>query len=276
MLPALVKFGRWRGRLTFVSDDGPVPVSAVIVAHRDRHGEIATVSLVARDLTELRVGPGARRPRPRRRFAALVENVADLIAVVDPDGTIAVPQPGRHPHPRPRRGRARRRAACSSWCTPTTRPPTCSSLAQPDEQGIGSPVELRLRASRRLVAPPRGHRHRPERQPGHRRLVLNARDVTERVEAARALANRAFTDPLTGLPNRVRLLDRLASGPGRSATLGTGRPRMVCDIDQFKPLNTVVGREARRRAAAHRGRPAAATTLGDRHPWPGSAATPSP
>ena len=29
VLPALVKLGRWRGRLTFVSDDGPVPVSAV-------------------------------------------------------------------------------------------------------------------------------------------------------------------------------------------------------------------------------------------------------
>ena len=39
VLPALVKYGRWRGRLTFVSDDGLVPVSAVIVAHRDRHGE---------------------------------------------------------------------------------------------------------------------------------------------------------------------------------------------------------------------------------------------
>jgi len=30
VLPALVKFGRWRGRLTFVADDGPVPVSVAL------------------------------------------------------------------------------------------------------------------------------------------------------------------------------------------------------------------------------------------------------
>ena len=87
VLPALVKFGRWRGRLTFVSDDGLVPVSAVIVAHRDRHGEIATVSLVARDLSELRSAQ-EHVSATERRFAALVENVSDLIAVAEPDGTV--------------------------------------------------------------------------------------------------------------------------------------------------------------------------------------------
>ena len=80
--------------------------------------------------------------------------------------------------------------------------------------------------------------------------------------AARELANRAFTDPLTGLPNRVRLLDRLAmrsiAGPARRpATAGRRSMAMVCDIDQFKPLNTVVGADGRRRRAARGGRPPA-------------------
>ena len=51
-------------------------------------------------------------------------------------------------------------------------------------------------------------------------MVLNGRDVTERVEAARALANQAFTDSLTGLPNRVRLLDRLSSALADAGSTG--------------------------------------------------------
>ena len=40
-------------------------------------------------------------------------------------------------------------------------------------------------------------------------IVVNARDVTERVEVAAQLEERAFHDDLTGLPNRALLLGRL-------------------------------------------------------------------
>ena len=96
VLPALVKFGRWRGRLTFVSDGGPLPVSAVLVAHRDDSGEIATVSLIARDLSELRSAQ-EDVSATETRFAALVEHVADLIAVVTSRRHHRLPQPGRPP-----------------------------------------------------------------------------------------------------------------------------------------------------------------------------------
>jgi len=112
--------------------------------------------------------------------------------------------------------------------------------------------------------------------------VLNARDVTERVLAARDLANRAFTDPLTGLPNRVRLLDRLealmqpvdAGAAGSADPAGPDAPSpviaLVCDIDEFKPLNAVVGaaggdqilREVADRMAAIVGPPATLARLG--------------
>ena len=74
------------------------------------------------------------------------------------------------------------------------------ALAQPDEQGIGSPVVMRVRTSEG------SWRHLEvivtdlTQNPAIGGLVLNARDVTDRVVAARQLASRAFTDPLTELP----------------------------------------------------------------------------
>ena len=94
--------------------------------------------------------------------------------------------------------------------------------------------------------------------------MLNARDVTDRVEAARVLANRAFSDPLTGLPNRVRLLDRLASALADPTWAPVAA--MVCDIDQFKPLNAVAGREAGDDLLRDGGRSAPRRPLGDRYP----------
>ena len=244
VLPALVKFGRWRGRLTFVSDAGPLPVSAVMVAHRNHEGDITEVSVVARDLSELRVAED-RVSATETRFEALVEHVTDLIAVLDPDGTI------RYASPAVSRTLGHDDGGLDgtnvlSLVHPDDAPEDLTSLAQPDDQGIGSPVVLRVRAS------DGAWRHFEvivsdlTDNPAIGGVVLNARDVTERVMVAHELANRAFTDSLTGLPNRVRLLDRLAVLLDRGAELPGEAPpivAMVCDIDQFKPLNASVGAE---------------------------------
>jgi diguanylate cyclase (GGDEF)-like protein/PAS domain S-box-containing protein len=261
VLPALVKFGRWRGRLTFVSDDGLVPVSAVIVAHRDRHGEIATVSLVARDLSELRSAQ-EHVSAAERRFAALVENVADLIAVADPDGTVQYLSPAATRILGYDEGELDGRSLLE-LVHPDDAPADLLTLAKPDDQGIGSPVELRLRTKAGTWRHLEAIVTDLSDNPAISGIVLNARDVTERVEAARLLANRAFSDPLTGLPNQVRLLDRLASALADPTWAPVAV--MVCDIDQFKPLNTVVGREGGDqllRTVADR----LSETLGDRHP----------
>ena len=209
VLPALVKFGRWRGRLTFVSDAGPLPVSAVMVAHRDQSGDIVQVALVARDLSELRAAE-ERVNATETRFAALVEQVSDLIVVVDPDGTIRYLSPAVSRTLGHDEGQLEGTNVLD-LVHPEDRPADLPTLAQPTDQGIGSPIVLRVAAS------DDSWRHLEvivtdlTLNPAIGGVVLNARDVTERVMAARELANRAFTDPLTGLPNRVRLLDRLES-----------------------------------------------------------------
>jgi diguanylate cyclase (GGDEF)-like protein len=69
---------------------------------------------------------------------------------------------------------------------------------------------------------------------------VNLRDVTERKCAELELSRLALHDPLTGLPNRVRLLERIA------AVLRTGAPGaavLFCDLDGFKAVNDRYGHD---------------------------------
>lgn len=54
--PVLASEGLWRGELVFRSRDGAtIPVSALMLAHRNRYGRIESVSAVARDISDLKV-----------------------------------------------------------------------------------------------------------------------------------------------------------------------------------------------------------------------------
>ncbi len=68
-------------------------------------------------------------------------------------------------------------------------------------------------------------------------------DITERKRAEEQIHNLAYFDPLTGLPNRRLLLDRL-----RQAMVGNSRAReygalLMLDLDRFKDLNDTQGHD---------------------------------
>jgi diguanylate cyclase (GGDEF)-like protein/PAS domain S-box-containing protein len=72
--------------------------------------------------------------------------------------------------------------------------------------------------------------------------VAVGRDITERKRDEEKIQYLAFYDPLTQLPNRQLLLDRLdevvgASGPAREGAL------MFIDLDNFKVLNDTLGHQ---------------------------------
>ncbi len=74
-------------------------------------------------------------------------------------------------------------------------------------------------------------------------LVIEQRDVTERLLHQEALAHAAAHDELTGLPNRAGLLERLATDLG-GATAGAGVAVLFCDLDRFKQVNDTYGHGA--------------------------------
>jgi diguanylate cyclase (GGDEF)-like protein/PAS domain S-box-containing protein len=77
-----------------------------------------------------------------------------------------------------------------------------------------------------------------------RGVVLNTRDVTERVELEEELTRQAFHDSLTGLPNRALFRDRLDQALARSARSDEAVSVLLVDLDGFKQVNDTLGHDA--------------------------------
>jgi diguanylate cyclase (GGDEF)-like protein/PAS domain S-box-containing protein len=75
-------------------------------------------------------------------------------------------------------------------------------------------------------------------------LVVTMRDITERKKAEEELTRRATHDPLTGLPNRALIRERLANAMERSLRTGLSNALLFVDLDDFKTVNDTYGHEA--------------------------------
>lgn len=81
-------------------------------------------------------------------------------------------------------------------------------------------------------------------QPDDWLLVVTMRDITERKKAEEDLTRRATHDPLTGLPNRALIRERLTSALQRSRRSGVAVALLFVDLDGFKLINDTHGHEA--------------------------------
>jgi diguanylate cyclase (GGDEF)-like protein/PAS domain S-box-containing protein len=86
---------------------------------------------------------------------------------------------------------------------------------------------------------------------GRRLLCLVARDITQRKRAdseredhRRSLEHLATHDPLTGLPNRLFLRDRLPELLQKASASGSCLALLFLDLDQFKSINDTRGHAA--------------------------------
>ncbi|RQO83326.1 EAL domain-containing protein [Acidovorax sp. FJL06] len=68
-------------------------------------------------------------------------------------------------------------------------------------------------------------------------------DISSRKAAEEEIRLLAFYDPLTGLPNRRLMTDRLQHSLVASARAGTGGALLFVDLDNFKDLNDTQGHE---------------------------------
>jgi diguanylate cyclase (GGDEF)-like protein/PAS domain S-box-containing protein len=76
---------------------------------------------------------------------------------------------------------------------------------------------------------------------GERATVGSFMDITERKQLEQKLSDMATHDPLTGLPNRLLLSDRLSVGLAQAQRRDTRLAVMMLDLDRFKTVNDTFG-----------------------------------
>jgi len=212
-----------------------------VLAGPDGHPRLVVAQLL--DLTEEHDAAEALMAA-QARFAALIEHGDDLIAVSDASNKLVYASP------------AYRRVLGLDPAARVGRP--MSAFVHPDDHGIvgralgkvlatpGAVGEFECR-----IAHADGSWRNAEitcanrlSDPAVRGIVTNTRDVTERVTVAAQLAHQATHDALTGLPNRVLLLDRLSRALDLAERTGQGCAVLYVDIDRFKTINDSMGHGA--------------------------------
>jgi diguanylate cyclase (GGDEF)-like protein/PAS domain S-box-containing protein len=207
---------------------------------------VVTILVVTRRIAAVRENARLVSERAMRqneaRFRSLVQHSSDVIAVVDPTGTINYVSPSA--------------TRVFGFAPEEIEGRSITSLLHSDDASRGETMFIEAALRPGVTAPSEWRvQHRDGRwlyveavgtnlvhEPAVRGIVVNTRDITERKSLEAQLVHQAFHDPLTGLANRALFLDRVTHA--LAITVRHGRHPvavMFLDIDNFKSLNDSFG-----------------------------------
>jgi diguanylate cyclase (GGDEF)-like protein/PAS domain S-box-containing protein len=237
---AIAAYGRGAERANALADGGTLLIvvlaGGVVVLLMRRSSRAMQASARLK-------GEQAALGRSEARFRALVQNGAELVAILTPDGALRY---------------------CSSSAEVLLGVSTSSLIDTPlllrvhpeDHDAVqtlldsaAADASISHRAEFRVLCSDGSWLHlegicRDMRaEPDIAGLVLNARDVTERKRLESELAHRAYYDALTELPNRALLVDRLGQALARTSRSGRPMAVLFIDLDGFKLVNDGLGHQ---------------------------------
>jgi len=217
----------------------------------DEHGNLAAAEGIARDVTD-QVRAETELRESERLSNSVLESIAGPTVVLDATGTIIRTNPAWDTYMR-----------AAGMSDPTHGAVGAKYLAMLDHAALvdiqaageiaagvravlaGAQEEFTLDYSSRRPDDDRWYvvKVSPLRTEGGGVVLLHS-DITDRKRYENQLLREAFHDPLTGLPNRALLSDRLESALGRAerddATLGV----LFIDVDRLRLINDALGRAA--------------------------------
>ncbi|RKS72475.1 PAS domain S-box-containing protein/diguanylate cyclase (GGDEF)-like protein [Motilibacter peucedani] len=173
-----------------------------------------------------------------RRFASLVENSSDITVLLDGEGRVEYVSPSLT-SVLGIEASGLVGAECAAVLREHMHPDEVEAalerLAAGPRPGVPTQLDLRVRGGdgwRVLECT-------LSASPDSSGAVINARDVTERHRLEVEVREQALRNPVTGLPNRTLLNERIWDATGAGTPVGV----IHCDIDGFKTINDRLGRE---------------------------------
>jgi diguanylate cyclase (GGDEF)-like protein/PAS domain S-box-containing protein len=180
--------------------------------------------------------------RESERFAELLAALTDFVALCDPSGCVTYLNRVAQINARDLPLVGTRRLA--DFFDPPSRG-RLASEAWPEVITTGFwQGELTLSFGPALVTPVSVSLAAHDHDDGERTVSVVARDISDIKNAQRALEVQATHDPLTGLPNRALLFDRVGTAIDRAQRGEHSLVLMFVDLDGFKVVNDQYGHDA--------------------------------
>jgi len=175
-----------------------------------------------------------------QRFAALFEHASDLVCVIDQKGAIHYASPS-FDHVLGYAPETLEGTPMLDLIHPNDHETAYDAFAgvlEGVKEGFNVDVRLRRHDGCWRTVEARGRSLRDNPSVGG--VVLNVRDITERVELTQRLRHQTMHDALTGLPNRLMLRERTQAA---SMVKSAHHCLLLIDLDGFRSVNDTFGHD---------------------------------
>jgi len=230
----LTKGEIFRGTLINRRKDGELFYEEKVIAPlKDEQGQVTHLVSTGRDITER-----VKAEEARAQLVAILEATTDLVAILDPDGCVHYLNNAGY-----RLLGIDSKLDLSKFCLTELFPERIKQQLQSEawpiayrtgswsgETALRRVDEIEVPVSQVLLV------HR-DAAGNVEYLSTIARDISERKRFEAELRHQATHDTLTGLPNRVLLMDRLSAEIERARHANKSVGVLFLDMDNFKRIN---------------------------------------